>query len=634
MSGPSDLARLKETIDTANELFLSEVPEMIDVGGGVMRPTNAKVLADLSVQMSGAQIFTSVALGLASSVPGGYFSVEDPAVDGYLILYKNEAGAALEKKRYPSAVALSSMQALVDYASDPDVVSHSFEDEKRFVIARLLLDGTLDLLGARLQSIGDGLELSGEDGFTSTRLGFSESLINGLVIRPGDFDGIEFVDGNGFVVGKIGPDVVYFGQETEAPVSPTVALLDQQQRTDHIHVVGYGQSLIRGAFSQPAISLSQPYANLMLAGGIKTRPGDSGYVPNAYAPMVENDFGTEGETPVSAICNGVVRRAVSDGELATDWSLIGSSTGRGGRAIEQLMPGASEGYFEKTLQLIKDAHSTSLSMGKSYSVWAYHWVQGESNYSNSPPYTSSPYQYMQYELELFDNMTREIVGITGQRSRPYLFTYQVAAHRLYGLDRMPVALAQWRASRHRPDVVISVPAYICKTGPDKLHLTNESSWLLGEYHSRAMYETMIRRNGKWRPLEPIAVDWVNDHIDIKFHVPCGCLVLDSALAALAPNFGFDIRETGVVVTSLISSVEVFSKDTVRIVLSRAASESAVLVYALGRNGDTAASGPVEGARGNLRDTHGLFDTAVSPLGNIFALHNPCVMFQYDRKTGF
>ena len=78
MSGADDLARLTVTIDKANELFLSDEPKMVDVGGGVMRPTNAKVLADLATQMSGAQIYTSVALGLSSTVVGSYFSVPSP----------------------------------------------------------------------------------------------------------------------------------------------------------------------------------------------------------------------------------------------------------------------------------------------------------------------------------------------------------------------------------------------------------------------------------------------------------------------------------------------------------------------------------------------------------------------------
>jgi hypothetical protein len=169
---------------------------------------------------------------------------------------------------------------------------------------------------------------------------------------------------------------------------------------------------------------------------------------------------------------------------------------------------------------------------------------------------------------------------------------------------------------------------------DNLHLTNESSWLLGEYKSRALYETMVRRSGKWRPLEPVSVEWGATQIDIKFHVPRGQLVIDNALAATYANGGFDIREAGAVATTLITAVSVVGLDTVRLTLSRAATDDAVLSYARGRPGDAAHSGPVTGARGNLRDTHGLYDTAVSPLGNTFALHNACVMFQYDRKNGF
>jgi hypothetical protein len=266
-------------------------------------------------------------------------------------------------------------------------------------------------------------------------------------------------------------------------------------------------------------------------------------------------------------------------------------------------------------------------------VWAYNWDQGESNYSNSS-YTKSPYQYLQYQLDIFDSLTRKVLDITKQNFRPYLFTYQVGAHRVYSMDTMPVAQAQWRASRMRPDVVLAVPVYICATGADGLHLTNEGSWLLGEYRSRAMYETMVRRSGKWRPLEPLEVEWTDGYIDIKFHVPRGRLVLDAALATLTPNFGFDVREAGVLVAGLISEVTLIGSDTVRLVLSRAAAVNSSVSYALGRPGDATVSGPIAGARGNLRDTHGLFDSAVSPLGNTFALHNPCVMFQYDRKNGF
>lgn len=590
MSGPSDLARLTVTIDTANELFLSEVPEMIDVGGGVMRPTNAKVLADLASQMSGAQIYTSVALGLASTTSGGYFSVTASNNDEYIVLYRNDSGSASEIKRYPSTLAVDEINERIS------------------------------------SSAAQGVELTDENGFGLARFAGNEASMAGLAVKVVDLNSIEFTDRNGFVIFRSDSSPSAIGGAGAFPLA-----LGSQLRTQVMHIIGYGQSLARGVNSQPAISTTQPYGNLMIASGVKIRPGEPGYDASTFVPLIETTVGTEGESPTTGLCNGLVRRAIGDGEVQADWTFLGSSSGRSGKSIEQLSFGG-EGDAERTVQLVKDCKAIARGQGKSYSVWAYAWDQGETNYIGS--WTHSAYQYAQMELSLFDEMTNQVQAITQQKFRPYLFTYQVGAHRKYSVDEMSIALAQWRVSRDRADVVVAVPAYIMPVGSDLLHLTNEGSWLLGEYRSRAMYETMIRRNGKWRPLEPISVEWTDAYIDIRFHVPRGDLVLDSALAAAVPNFGFDVRESGSVVTDIISGVEVTAKDTVRIGLSRATTAAAVVSYARGRTGDPEASGPVTGARGNLRDTHGLFDTAVSPLGNTFALHNPCVMFQYDRKTGF
>lgn len=632
MSGPSDLARLTVTIDTANELFLSGEIKMVEVAPGVSRPTNAKVLADLSTQMSGAMIYTSSALGLVGTVSGGYFSVLSSLAEEYIILYRNNSGVAVEVKRYPSADFLASIKSLIDYVQDSGMNAVEFLDENRFMLAKIMSDGALELVGAVLQSAGNGLELAGQDGFSSVRLGFDQSLINGMIVKSEDAEGLEFSDDYGFVVGALRKDVVFFGPQIAVKEGISSPLLGRQQRTDHMLCIGYGQSLSVGETSKPALSLVQPYGNLMLAGGVRVMPGDSGYTNASYAPLVEADFGARGETPISGACNGMVRRAVEGGELATDWVFVGAACGRGGKSVEELSPAPmGEGYFEKMLQVVQDCAALSNGLGKSFSVWAYTWDQGESNYTLG--WTKSPYLYMQYQLSIFDKLTETALSASGQKFRPYIFSYQVGAHRKYKLDNMGIALAHWRASKDREDVVLVTPVYIIPTGEDLLHLTNEGSWLLGEYRSRAMYETLIRRSGKWRPLEPVSVDWAVDHIDIKFHVPRGELVLDAALASLAPNFGFDVRESGAVV-DIISSVAVTGRDTVRIALSRAAASSAVLSYARGRNGDPEASGPVSGARGNLRDTHGLYDIAQSPLGTSFALHNACVMFQFDRKTGF
>ncbi|UXH41645.1 hypothetical protein [Pseudomonas promysalinigenes] len=519
--------------------------------------------------------------------------------------------------------------------SQSQTVALQVEDELGFSLLKLLASGNLEMTKVGFRMIDGGLELSDENGFVLSRLGMQGSNINGLHTRFSSTEGIEFLDENRFILGRIDSNKSFLGAGSGAANDSyqTVAVLDQQQRTDIMQLIGYGQSLSRGIMSLPAISLSQPYQNIMLASGVRVRADETGYNPTSFVPLVEKTDTDEGETPMSALCNGMTRRAVAEGESSAKWVFLATAPGRTGRSVEQLSPSPlGSGDFERMVKTISDSKSLADSLGKSYSVWGYTWVQGENNYSDS--WTTSPYQYMQYELSLFDTLTEKVLGITRQKFRPYLFSYQVGAHRRSGKDTMQIALSQWRITRQRPDVVLSVPVYICPVASDRLHLTNEGSWLLGEYMSRAMYETMVRRHGKWRPLEPISVDWRESYIDVAFHVPRGELVLDDALAALTTNFGFDIREGDVVAADIISSVAVVAPNQVRITLARAAAADAVLTYARGRPGDSSASGPVAGPRGNLRDTHGLFDVVTSPLGNTFALHNPCVMFQYDRKFGF
>ncbi|WKL53320.1 hypothetical protein Q1W70_01655 [Pseudomonas kielensis] len=637
MSGPSDLARLAVTIDTANELLLSEQIKMMDVGG-VMRPTLAMVMTNLATLLGGAMPYTTVERGLTGTAPGTNFSVLSSAADEYVTVYRNEAGVPQELDTYPNATALTAMRELIDFNSGGDgTVACSFLDANRFTLLKLMADGALDMLGAKLRNAGDGMELTDSNGFMIARLGAAGGGVNGLFTKPTEHPGIEFVDGHGFVIGGLNSARAFFGPSSgpAAHALPPFALLDQQLRTDIKQIIEYGQSLARGVQALPAISLTQPFQNVMLASGVKVRAGEGAYDPSAFAPLVESTGTSEGETPVTGICNGVTRRAVAAGEAVDRWVMAGMSPGRSGRSVEQLspLPMGISNDFENMVQSIADCKRLADLEGKSYSVWAYSWTQGESNYI-SAQFDDSPYQYMQYQLYLFDTLTEKIVGITGQKFRPYLFSYQVGAHRRYSRDDMPIALTQWRISRQRDDVALAVPVYMFPVASDNLHLTNEASWLLGEYKSRAIYETMIRRGGKWRPLEPTAVDWSDEHVDIQFHVPRGELVLDAELAALTHNFGFDIREGGVVVPDLITGVSINAPGSVRLALSRPAAADATLSYARGRPGDAAHSGPVSGARGNLRDTHGLYDTAVSPLGNTFALHNPCVMFQYDRKAGF
>ncbi|MBF8802205.1 hypothetical protein [Pseudomonas asiatica] len=92
----------------------------VETEGGMV-PTLAKqarladekidaALIDVAARMAGAMVFDSTAAGLAAVPANGYFSVPSASSAEYLVLYKKEGGAAVEKSRYPSAMAVKALQ--------------------------------------------------------------------------------------------------------------------------------------------------------------------------------------------------------------------------------------------------------------------------------------------------------------------------------------------------------------------------------------------------------------------------------------------------------------------------------------------------------------------------------------------
>jgi hypothetical protein len=70
-------------------------------------------LEEVSTQMAGAMTKPSIAIGLETTVDGGYFSVPSPDNNEYLVLYLNSAGTAVYQKTYPSAEALTTINELI-----------------------------------------------------------------------------------------------------------------------------------------------------------------------------------------------------------------------------------------------------------------------------------------------------------------------------------------------------------------------------------------------------------------------------------------------------------------------------------------------------------------------------------------
>ncbi|HDS1791412.1 hypothetical protein NPS34_25980, partial [Pseudomonas putida] len=116
MSGQQTIQELDRIVGTTNELLLSPEVKMMDVGGGVMRPTNAMVMTNLATLLGGAMPYASVALGLSGTADGTNFSVLSSAQDEYVNVYRNESGSAVFVDSYPNASATQRASGLAETA--------------------------------------------------------------------------------------------------------------------------------------------------------------------------------------------------------------------------------------------------------------------------------------------------------------------------------------------------------------------------------------------------------------------------------------------------------------------------------------------------------------------------------------
>ncbi|HDS1793001.1 SGNH/GDSL hydrolase family protein [Pseudomonas putida] len=106
LAAPNGLYDLRVTLGGRDYRFSVQFNDVAeDVEAARSSAAQAEIARD--VAMASASIYATVAAGLAATDPGQYFSVPSPSGAEYLILYRNQAGVAVEVKRYPSAGAVS-----------------------------------------------------------------------------------------------------------------------------------------------------------------------------------------------------------------------------------------------------------------------------------------------------------------------------------------------------------------------------------------------------------------------------------------------------------------------------------------------------------------------------------------------
>lgn len=395
------------------------------------------------------------------------------------------------------------------------------------------------------------------------------------------------------------------------------------------HLLSYGQSLSGGTQGRPALSLTQPYANI-------TWDGTGGQGPRYYGPyeavkpLVEDEINwptasgvaNQGETVCSVWANGLVERYAAEDEIATgeqDWYYLASAPGLGSAAIAQFVLGTEQ--YTRLMASVTGGLAIGAARGVAYAYECTGWMQGERDDFLQTPRSLYTSTLIQMEADI----ARDAAAITGQSWRPLFISYQTAVWRFYGRVRPIVALAHRDAQRQSQWIRIACPNYIFDyshppgAAAGDHHFNNGSYQFCARYFAR-LQKRLIEDRRAGRPqgihcLDAVGVQWWGRVIEVTFALPSpppgvdlrNRLEFDTTWVTATPNMGFDLWTADGLLPDAIQSVTIIGRRRVWIVTDVAYPAGTILTYAWGRPEDAGAGemqGRQQGARGNLRDRYG------------------------------
>jgi hypothetical protein len=310
--------------------------------------------------------------------------------------------------------------------------------------------------------------------------------------------------------------------------------------TTHVRgIFAYGQSLGVGDEARGVISAAQPYANLMLNGGLKTGDAVSGM--SSLVPMIEQMQAAggavstvSGETIVSSACNYAVRLAIAAGLAMAPTSMVmaGGAPGLGSQSIAQLSKGTVP--YARFLNQVAAQNALVVASGRTYSVDLVAWVQGEQNAELGTTRAA----YLAALLQLQADLDADIKAITGQTNTVRILLYQTS-HKIVPSGGA-VALAQMDAIKQSPYFHFVTP---CWPFPryDFVHLVAAGYNWMGKYFGRAIAQIVAQQREPdcMRPLSATVING-GTTLTVQFQVPAAPIAIDTVNLANVANYGMKV----------------------------------------------------------------------------------------------
>lgn len=633
MSGAEDLARLTETIDSANELLLSPEIKMVDVGDGVMRPTNAMVMTNLATQLGGAMPYTSVEEGILGTLDGTNFSVLSSAEDEYVKLYRNEAGVPSFVDEYPNATATRKASDTAQAAfelSPARTLSTKYPwavtDKNLSPILGVRDDGVahaildqlpgLSMLGDYAWAVVDsekvvliGVKWSGEvvifkqpastpQAYTDGPVGGQDVfvLVGGApyqVSSSGDNFSPQVSAGQVSYIRRNGPVSL---QVDDLPVAGSLAVFVNLV----LHIVGNGQSLQMG-YTSVVTTLQPPTANRLLTinDGVRLTNEDDTLLSSMVAPFKPLTAKAL-EMPAVQLSAQLNRNRA----LPSNSALLTSVHGRGGRGITSLWKGST--YYANSITAVTAAKAECDAKGYAYRVPFVDWIQGENDR------TSAAGVYYGHLLQLQTDYDTDIRAISGQPEVVRVLLDQISNWTAYGDTESNVPLEQLQVALDYPDrFVCAGPKYWAQTSSDGIHLPAVNSMRLGAMHSRPA-EAIINESS-WFPTHCISATRDGLEVTLRFHTPHEPLVVDKKNVTDPGDLG--LRWIDDAASAEISSIRLVGDNTLILTLSALPTGSNPQIGIADIGTTLAPGGPTSGPRACLRDSSTDLDAYGQPVFN-------------------
>lgn len=378
-------------------------------------------------------------------------------------------------------------------------------------------------------------------------------------------------------------------------------------------VILYGQSLAMAQESWPALSTTQTFGNLMLGGDVRpsslTAAAWSSVSPGTLQPLVgvvRSTSGTvldsasvaaltagdaaRGESPIVGMVN-FASWMIQRKTMSTPKPFIALCPAVSGKTIEQLSKVNTQDAvnlylrFTQGLSAVHSAATTGSNLGKTHSVSAIAWMQGEWDYSNANGSTKATKALYKAALaQLRTDMIADVKAATGQADDPVFILYQTGGRYAEDVDMtgapgLHVAMAQLEFALENPSkVILAGPSYPM---PDKGgHLDPNGSRWFGAMLGKAFYRGAIE-GFRFRPLSPTRIERVSPTVTrVHFHVPTPPLVWDLPLVVNTqtdyPTKGFRVSDSAG--DAAISSVSILGGTIVEITTARAVDQSTGRVW--------------------------------------------------------